>query len=252
MRNYKTAAIVLKLRDLSEKDRIATFLSPVIGRFDAVVKGAKKITGKSMGKVEPLNYLQMLLAKGKNLDIVTQTELVTSFPYIRQDLVRTTSSLYMLDMILRNIDEGDKEIRIFKLLKNCLYLIENGVSPQLVNRAFDMKLITLLGYQPVLDNCVLCGASGDFRLVSPEEGGTLCDKCSSSESGAGLSSSSKNLTVSRESLDLLKILRTSDVSKILQIKIPGHILRESQIFLNKYISFNIPDGAVQLKNYEEL
>jgi DNA repair protein RecO (recombination protein O) len=246
MRNYKTSAIVLKLRDLSEKDRIVTFLSPTLGRFDAVVKGAKKITGKSMGKIEPLNYVQMLLAKGKNLDIVTQTHLISGFPYIRQDLARTTSSIYMLDMILRNIAEDDKEIRVFKLLKNCLYLIENGVYPSLVNRAFDMKLITLLGYQPVLEKCALCRTEGDYKLVNYEHGGTVCKKCSLSDND------SHSMVISSEALSLLKILKTSDVSRILKIKVPGQVLRELQILLNKYVSYNIPGGAVQLKNYEEL
>ena len=49
----------------------------------------------------------------------------------------------------------------------------------LVSRAFELRLLKYLGYEPVLDHCVHCQATMPVPLVgfAPDEGGMLCRTC---------------------------------------------------------------------------
>jgi hypothetical protein len=69
---YSTSAIVLRNRNLGEKDRIMTLLSPEIGKFSAVAKGARAPKSKLAAVSQSFTHARFLVARGRSLDIATQ------------------------------------------------------------------------------------------------------------------------------------------------------------------------------------
>ena len=65
---------MLRTHKLGEADRIITLLTRHHGRVRAVAKGVRRTTSKFGSRLEPFTHVDLQLAEGRNLDIVTQAE----------------------------------------------------------------------------------------------------------------------------------------------------------------------------------
>src|SRR6476469_7490501 len=93
-RVYRAEAVVLRTRRLGDADRILTLFTPNLGKIDAVAKGVRKQTSRKAGHLEPRTLTSLLLAHGRSLDLVTDTQTIDSFLPLREDLERLARGLY--------------------------------------------------------------------------------------------------------------------------------------------------------------
>src|SRR5438045_4093476 len=100
-RVYRCEAVVLRQRRLGEADRILTLYTPQLGKVEAVAKGVRKQTSRKAGHLEPLTLSSLLIASGRNLDIITQAETVESFLPLREDLTRLSRGMYVAELVDR-------------------------------------------------------------------------------------------------------------------------------------------------------
>ena len=73
---YRSKGIILKTKKLNEVDRILSILTENNGMVSAIAKGARKANSSLAAKTQALNECDFLLAKGKNLDIVSEVSIV--------------------------------------------------------------------------------------------------------------------------------------------------------------------------------
>ena len=71
---YRDEAIVLRTHKLGEADRIITLLTRQHGRVRAVAKGVRKTTSRWGSRLEPFTHVDLQLAEGRNLDVITQAD----------------------------------------------------------------------------------------------------------------------------------------------------------------------------------
>ena len=71
-RLYRTEAIILRRADLGEADRLLTIFTPGRGKLRVVAKGARKPTSRKSGHVELFTRSNLLIARARELDIVSQ------------------------------------------------------------------------------------------------------------------------------------------------------------------------------------
>jgi DNA repair protein RecO (recombination protein O) len=175
----KSEAIVLRHRRLGDADRIVTLITPVRGKLDVVAKGALRIRSKLAGHVEPLTHLEVVLAHGRSMDIVTQAQTRESFGGIRGDLERLASAMYFLELVDRLTVEHDGSHGVFKLLLDALTALDRGDGANFVARTFELRLLELVGFRPELQQCVSCGRAlgADEALWSALGGGVLGREC---------------------------------------------------------------------------
>ena len=76
---YRDEAIVLRTHKLGEADRIITLLTRHHGRVRAVAKGVRRTTSRFGSRLEPFTHVDLQLAEGRNLDMITQAETLTPF-----------------------------------------------------------------------------------------------------------------------------------------------------------------------------
>lgn len=173
---YKTTALVLRRKNLGEVDQIVTLLSPDKGKIRAVAKGVRKPTSRFSGKIEIFNEITLLLAVGRNLDVITQAELKETFPLLRENLLLFALCSYLMEVVDTFLAEPEACHQIFHLVLTTMRLLhETGVREsairggvdgrsaeemvyrlQAILRGFELKLLALVGYCPYLDNCVSC------------------------------------------------------------------------------------------------
>ena len=89
-RLYRTSGIVLKRVDLGEADRVLTLYTRDQGKLRAIAKGVRRTTSRSAGHLEPFTLSDLLLAVGRELDVVSQAETIGAFRDVREDLVLTS------------------------------------------------------------------------------------------------------------------------------------------------------------------
>lgn len=183
---YSTQAIVLRTRNLGEKDRVMTLLAPE-GKFCAVAKGARGVKSKLAAVSQPFVYARFLVARGRSLDIATQAEIEGAFPLLTTDLLKTAWATYLCELC-DLVPEHQPEHELFESLRLALQALNDSESADSSTAAghwFEAHFLMLLGYTPVIGDCVVCGekivaarSETSLKLAfSPILGGTLCNSC---------------------------------------------------------------------------
>jgi DNA repair protein RecO (recombination protein O) len=204
IRLYRTEAIVLKRLDFGEADRILTLYTPDRGKVCAIAKGVRRIASRKSGHLELFTHAGLLLAEGRNLDVVTQAETVRAFRRVREDLIRTTYAYHMAELVDRFVQEGLESPPTFNLLRDCLAALTEAEDPTLVARYFEVKLLGQMGYRPQLFQCVRCTTDldPDGNAFSPVAGGVVCPACVPRQPDA--------IALSDSAFRVLRFLQTRD------------------------------------------
>ena len=120
---FKVNAINLKSSKIGEADKIVILFSRSRGKISAIAKGARKPKSKFGGRLEPFAYNQVMLAKGKELDIVSQVETIETFYELRSDPEKLLAGIYLVRLVNASTETGQKNEALFDLLLNSLKLL---------------------------------------------------------------------------------------------------------------------------------
>jgi len=199
MPTYQADAIVLRRLDYGEADRIVTLLTREHGKLAAIAKGARRGKSRVSGSLDLFERSTMMLAKGRNLDVVAQVERRGDARHIAGNLQRTAYACLVAEIVDKVLEDRHPVDEIFELVVRTLAEL-NALerSPRADAAWFLMRILELLGYQPQLQDCPGCGvtlpeAPGWF---SPLLGGVLCARCGAHDQ-AGSSLSVNGLKVLR-------------------------------------------------------
>jgi len=241
-------SVVLRHSDWGEADRLLTIFSREQGKLRCVAKGARKLLSRKAGHLEPFTRVALLLAKGKDLWIVTQAETVEAWLPIKEDLTRTATAAYVVELLDRFTYEEGENQHLFQLLVDSLGRIATAPDLFLPVRYYEIHLLDILGFKPELFQCVKCRDE-----IKPENqyfsfllGGVLCPRHGPGAEGAR--------PVSMLALKYLRHLQRSTYTVALKADPPAITRYEMESLLNHYITFllerglNTPDFLRKIKN----
>lgn len=98
-RSYQIDAIIIKRHKFAEADRLLTLFTADYGKVRAIAKGALRPGSKLGGNVELLTYSRLMLARGRNLDIVTQAQAIDTFLPLRESLELMSCGFYLSELV---------------------------------------------------------------------------------------------------------------------------------------------------------
>jgi DNA repair protein RecO (recombination protein O) len=179
--------VVLRTFALGEADRIVSLLTREHGRVRAVAKGVRRITSRLGARVEPFMHVDIQLHTGRNLDIVTQVELVGAYGRtIGPDYQLFTAATAMAEAAERFTEvEREPATQQYHLVVGALHaLAVRRHPPGLILDAYLLRSLAVAGYAPSFADCASCGARGPHRAFSPAAGGAVCVDCRPSGSSA--------------------------------------------------------------------
>ena len=148
--------------------------------------------------MELFTHVNVLVAQGRNLDIVTQAEAKRPFHHIRDDLWKASYASYAVELVDRFTEERMESRPVFELLLEMLTFLDGlplraqpgevrerpgdaatAARVELAARNFETKLLGHLGYAPELTHCTECRArlAPSENKFSAAAGGVLCDSC---------------------------------------------------------------------------
>ena len=230
-RLYRTEGIVLKRTDFGEADRLLVLYTPGLGKLRVVAKGVRKVPSRKAGHVEPFMRSQFLLARGRNLDIVTQAEATDTYLGLRGDLLRTTYACYLAELVDAFAEEGEENQALYSLLTLGLERLAAGDDPGLLARFFELRLLNCVGYRPDLQRCVDCGARHEPVAVffSPAEGGARCPRCGARGSG--------DLPLSLRAFKVLRYVQDQEYPAVAGLRLRPETAREVAAVLRRYLTY---------------
>jgi len=230
-RLYRAEALILRDRKIGEADKIVTLYSTDWGKFDAIAKGVRRPTSRKSGHLEVLTRSSLLLARGRSLDVITQSETLDSFAPLRDDLERLTRGLYVAELVNQFTVEQQVNRELYHLAAETLAALTRDAALDLALRRFEMDLLTLTGYQPQLRSCVSCaGAIGAVvNYFSPPAGGVVCPSCRASETVL------RPLSVN--ALKVLRLMQTADTSRATRLQLSAPLAAEIEDHLRLYIRY---------------
>ncbi len=229
-RTYRTEAVVIRRSDFGEADRLLTLFTADRGKLRAIAKGARKPQSRKTGHVELFMRSKFLIAEGRDLDIVTQAETVDTYAALREDLVRATYAGYVVELLDRFTVDDDPHGDIFDLLTLALATLTTTPEPLLLARFYELRLLSLTGFQPRLFNCVSCGEAivEQDQFFSPDLGGLLCPACGPNDPRA--------VPISAAGVKVMRYLQTRPWPTVSQLRLPPAVLHEIERVLYDYLT----------------
>jgi DNA repair protein RecO (recombination protein O) len=233
MATYHALAITIRCRRLGEADRVLTLYSRERGPIDAVVKGVGKPKSKLTPVTQLLSCNRLLLAEGKSLDVVTQVQVVDAFYPLRTDVLKLGWCCYLTELVAKTTEPGQASPELFELLRGTLAEQTRAIRPESLVRAFECRLLDLLGFAPGTDTCGTCGGSpaGDTIAYLASAGRFYCGDCAGATPGA--------MQVCQGTLQAFRSLAGMPLDRVSRLALGPQIAAELRRVLRAHIDYHI-------------
>jgi DNA repair protein RecO (recombination protein O) len=235
-RTYQVEAIVLRHSDWGEADRLLWLYTLEMGKIRAVAKGVRKPLSRKAGHLEPFMRVQMLLARGRDLPLVTQVDTLDAYLPLREDLAGATYASYVIELLDRfTYEEGENRL-LYRLLNDTLARLCQHPEQELVLRYYEVRLLDLVGFRPQLFHCVICQAEilPEDQYFSAQVGGAVCPRCGAQTDGAQ--------PISMAALKHLRHFQRSNFSEASRARLSPSLNREIEVIIQHYLTYLLERG----------
>jgi DNA repair protein RecO (recombination protein O) len=234
---HVTPAIVLRTWPYGESDKIVSFLTESHGKLTGIAKGAKRSRKRFVNSLEPFSLVNLRFQDRahSNLVLILASDLAFSFKHLLTSLEKISIASYMVEITDGLIGEREENRLVFRHLKDGLiYLEEQAMSLSFLT-SFDLKLLRLTGYEPLLDSCrrcprVRCEQTPTRWHFSPKDGGILCEPCSRLRK--------EIFPLSAATLEILTNLQAEKSPPSPDICLPNGVLKEIRSVVIRFIEFH--------------
>ena len=219
-RSYRAEAVVLKRHDFGEADRLLVLFTRQRGKIRAIAKGVRRTTSRRAGHLEMFTHVELQMAAGRELDVITQAETRHAFRALREDLSRTSHAYLVAELADALTEEEAEQPELVDLLVQTFLALEDAPNPQLVVQHYQVKLLGIVGFRPSLSACLLCREEiqPGPNAFSPFLGGVLCPRCGPGEASAR--------PISSDALKLLRHLQRSGAPGTVRVQVPNAVAQE--------------------------
>ena len=182
----KNRAVILRVIDYSEADRLVTLFTEDFGKIRGVAKNAKKSQRRFGGGLEHGSIGSVRYVEKPGTELVRLEEMLIEVP-----AWKVATSLAKIFALYISLELADKMLPLAHASRERFGLLERWISflastsPLPVHRhAFYYKWLAASGLAPVFDRCVVCfgppsPAENDPCFIESAHGGIVCKKCHS-------------------------------------------------------------------------
>lgn len=220
--------LVVKEVSYKENDKILHALSRTRGKIQIMSKGSKKSISRLINASQLFAHSKCSMTISRDMYIMTSAELIDNFYNLKNNIDAFFYGNYILELISYVAQENEYDMRIFDMTVAVLHHLSVFTKDfDKLTAAYELKLVSMLGYMPGLKYCLSCGKEIENQsLFSIKDGGLFCNECVNYGNGI-------NVTYS-EILTMEKILRTR-FENIGSVEINQKLLQLIRNFLFYYI-----------------
>lgn len=218
----RTEAIIIGTLNLGEADKLVTFFSLDRGKLRGVARNARKSFRRFGAGLELFTHarLQLYEKEHQNLLRIESADIISQHFEIAGDLDRMAAGSVILELVREIAPEGERNAQAFLLLAHVLHLLNEGVAPLFLLKVFEIRFLSLLGFQPKLDHCLSCGCASERQMIFLGlKGGVFCPDCMAS-------SGEEHIRLSPGAIGFYYHALRMDLDKVTRLKPSTDILRE--------------------------
>jgi DNA repair protein RecO (recombination protein O) len=171
------------------------------------------------GQLDVFAHGRVLLAEGRNMDVVTQFQRITDSLTLASDLQLSAGAAVVVEVADKVLEERHPQPELFRIVAGAItHLAAPGASGRVEVADYLMRVLVELGYAPELRVCARCGRGlGEMGLgFSPFAGGVTCADCNASVPGAR--------QISARAVKVLRVCASGDRDLLLRLRLDGEDL----------------------------
>ena len=173
-----TKALVLREVRYKEADRILTLLTDSDGKITAKARGALRKSSRTAAATQQLTWAEMTLFGNRGKWTVNEGTVLEGFDGLRTDLEAFALGAYFSECLEALSVEDQPDAELLQLGLNALYALSHHLyAPDRIKAAFELRLMSLSGYEPDLSACAHCGKEPERPLLSLQDGRIFCSSC---------------------------------------------------------------------------
>lgn len=211
-----TRALVLRAVKFKESDKMLTVLTEDEGKLGLRVRGALRKGSRFAAATEVLTFSEMTLFGHRGRWSLDEAAVTEQFLGLRDEISRLALASYFAEMLEAASDEDNPNKNVLQLGLNSLFALSGGLfDPEHIKAVFEMRLMCLLGYEPLLTGCAVCGKVDITNMQFSISAGVLhCSGCRPAVSGV-------SVALCRDSLAGLRYIIDSEAKRIFSFQIEG-------------------------------
>lgn len=156
--HLKTQGLVLRETNYKEADKILTVLTKDYGKRTVKARGCRRKSSKLTTSAQLLMFSDMTLFDHRDRVTLHEANVIEPFWSVRQDIMLLSLSSYFAEVLESVAQEGVSHPELLSLILNSMYALDALKKPaEQVKAAFELALMCLSGYEPLLDSCAVCG-----------------------------------------------------------------------------------------------
>ena len=229
---YNLKSIVLQREPWQENNTKVIVYSSDFGRVELIARGTQKISSKLAPHLEPITLTNIMAIRGRKGDYVGGAISENCFPEIKNNLEKIYAAGSAIKIFSKLMSHHEKDERIFDLLLNFLLALSEldteknkQLNYDFLKSIFVFKLLSLLGYEPQLFECVSCG-----KKITPgnnkfdyARSGIVCANCFSADG-----------VITDTAIKVLRLFSENGMEDIIRIKIEEDLMVEVIDIVSRY------------------
>ena len=153
-----TQGLVLREVSYKESDKILTVLTAEGGKRTVKARGCRRKSSPLAAAAQLLVYSDMTLFEYRDRFTLSEAESIRQFWHVKSDVELLALGSYFAEVMETVAVEGRPDPPALSLILNCLHALDKLDRPQaLVKAAYELRLMCLEGYEPLVDACAVCG-----------------------------------------------------------------------------------------------
>ena len=230
-------ALVLREVNYKEADKILTVLTRENGKMTLTARGCRRKGSPLAACAQLLAWSEMTLYQYNGRWAVKEGETQRLFDGVRGDLEKLALACCFAEMTEQLTIEDVPAPEVLSLLLNSLHALDRlDRPPALVKAAFELKLMCLSGYEPILDACAVCGVEPEQPQFHLSEGVLHCARCRE-EVGEGIS-----MPLSPAALAAMRHVACGDPKRLFSFQLDPDSLRQMGDVCEAYVLTQLERG----------
>lgn len=237
MPKFKINGYVIRGISTGETSRVVTLFTLEYGKIKCMAKGVKKSATKKGGAVELFSYIEGNVYKKENVELgtISSIDMIDDYSGITTEPFKYGYCSAFCEILDKSLTDDQPQPELFDLtgeVFKCIQKTDRQYAGPLFWSAF-IKTIRLLGYEPRLYGCVVCGKKNPGRAAfySPEKGGIICSKDVSVDEHYG--------KLSAKGLRTLQYFLEKPLSDVAKVKCSDLVFKEVIHFIFGFAEYHM-------------
>ncbi len=225
-------AIIMARKKVKSSDVILTLLTENHGKVRVYANRAREAKSKLAAESQLFTEISLCYKPHNDFASLTESAIIDSHKLLASDIERFYLATYIMELIDKSLAEGDYIDGLYQRLSYALKALERTDDLFLLKIVADLKLISILGFEPCLNHCSVCGAENALLpLLSVEHGGVLCKDCQAYDMRA--------IKFSLENLKKINYLLKKPFSTIQAYSFDDRMMLDLDDWLNQFIEIHL-------------